>query len=73
MFLNVLPTMVASLSYPGLMGVMTANVPALEQGVLQGSITSLRTLSSVGHASTHRCRLCLVRLTAYASRKYTVF
>lgn len=68
MFLNVLPTMVASLSYPGLMGVMTANVPALEQGVLQGSITSLRTLSSVGrshemnhnynlHASTNQCRL----------------
>jgi hypothetical protein len=37
--------MIASLKGPGLMGLMSAGVPASEQGVMQGSIMSLRVLS----------------------------
>ena len=45
--LVVIPAMLGSLQIPGLLSVMSQAVPSSEQGVLQGSIVSLRMLGRV--------------------------
>jgi len=45
--LVLLPNMVASLKHPGMMSVMSAGAPSSEQGILQGSIQSLRVVAKV--------------------------
>lgn len=47
MALAVPPQMVASLRNPGLMSVLSDKIPPEQQGVLQGSVSSLRVLSKV--------------------------
>ncbi len=47
MALAVPPQMVASLKGPGLMSVLSDKVSPEQQGVLQGSVMSLRVLSKV--------------------------
>lgn len=47
--LVVLPQMVASLKQPGLMSLMSGTAPASEQGILQGSIQSIRVVAKVCH------------------------
>lgn len=47
MALAVAPQMVASLKGPGLMSVLAQDVSPEQQGVLQGSVMSLRVISKV--------------------------
>jgi hypothetical protein len=45
--LSVLFQMVSSLRNPGIMSVLSTNMPHQEQGVLQGSIQSIRVIAKV--------------------------